>query len=273
MGRLLPGRRQAAPGGAHRPAARAGLPVAGIEDWLFDESYQAVGDLAETIALVLPQRAAPARSAWPNGWSSACCRCAGCRRLEQAERVAAYWHELDSAGRFLLVKLIGGAFRVGVSKLLVQRALAEDAGIDAKLVAQRMMGYTDMRGTAQRGALPGAHLAEPAAATDAGQPYPFFLAHALEQPLERFDAAIGATRRLAGRMEVRRHPRPGRQARRPGVDLVARRRAGHRALSRGGGAGAAAARRHGARRRDPGVEGRRARRPSPCCSSASAARR
>ena len=41
------------------------------------------------------------------------------------------------------VKLIGGGFRVGVSKLLVQRALAEHAGIDAKRVAQRMMGYTD----------------------------------------------------------------------------------------------------------------------------------
>ena len=66
---------------------------------------------------------------------------------EQAARVASYWDELDTAGRFLLNKLIGGGFRVGVSKLLVQRALAEGAGIDAKLVAQRMMGYTDGRAT------------------------------------------------------------------------------------------------------------------------------
>ena len=53
--------------------------------------------------------------------------------------------ELDAPGRFLLVKLIGGGFRVGVSKLLVQRALAAHAGLDAKRVAQRMMGYTDAK--------------------------------------------------------------------------------------------------------------------------------
>ena len=57
--------------------------------------------------------------------------------------MAGYWRELDTLGRFLLTKLVGGGFRVGVSKLLVQRALATHAGIDAKRVAQRMMGYTD----------------------------------------------------------------------------------------------------------------------------------
>ena len=62
---------------------------------------------------------------------------------QQAQAIAGYWDELDTTGRFLLTKLIGGGFRVGVSKLLVQRALAEHAGLDAKLVAQRMMGYTD----------------------------------------------------------------------------------------------------------------------------------
>src|SRR6185436_2376654 len=62
---------------------------------------------------------------------------------EQARRIASYWDELDTTGRFLLTKLIGGGFRVGVSKLLVQRALAAHAGVDAKLVAQRMMGFTD----------------------------------------------------------------------------------------------------------------------------------
>ncbi|HEX3141659.1 MAG TPA: ATP-dependent DNA ligase, partial [Rhizobacter sp.] len=116
---------------------------AGIAEWLFDECYQAVGDLAETIAHVLPmalqvsdiglaewveQRLLPLREASPE---------------QQAERITAYWDELDAAGRFLLTKLIGGGFRVGVSKLLVQRALAAHSGLDAKLVAQRMMGFTD----------------------------------------------------------------------------------------------------------------------------------
>jgi len=167
---------------------------AGIADWLFEECYQAVGDLAETIAHVLPapsmrsdvglaewveQRLLPLRTAEPT---------------EQTQRVAAYWDELDAAGRFLLIKLIGGGFRVGVSKLLVQRALAAHAGLDAKLVAQRMMGYTDIRATpdAQRYA----ELIAPATQgrSEAGQPYPFFLAHALELPAEEFEAKIGPAR-------------------------------------------------------------------------------
>ncbi len=163
-----------------------------IEEWLFEECYQAVGDLAETIALVLPtssadidlglaewvtQRLLPLRSLEPN---------------VQSERIACYWRELDSGGRFLLTKLIGGGFRVGVSKLLVQRALAEHAGLDAKQVAQRMMGYTDR--SAQPSADAFAALVSPDAdeRTDAGQPYPFFLAHALNEPVAAFDALLGA---------------------------------------------------------------------------------
>ena len=72
-----------------------------------------------------------------------------CRPRSRPRASRGYWDELDAAGRFLLNKLIGGGFRVGVSKLLVQRALAEGAGIDAKLVAQRMMGYTDGTGDAR----------------------------------------------------------------------------------------------------------------------------
>jgi ATP-dependent DNA ligase len=63
------------------------------------------------------------------------------------DEVAAALHsafdELDTRERFVFVKLIGGGFRVGVSKLLVIRALAEHAQLDAKIIAQRMMGYTD----------------------------------------------------------------------------------------------------------------------------------
>ena len=164
---------------------------AGIAGWLFEECYQAVGDLAETIAHVLPapgrvsdvgladwiiQRLLPLRGAEP---------------AEQAQRIAAYWDELDAPGRLLLTKLIGGGFRVGVSKLLVQRALAEAAGLDAKLVAQRMMGYTD--GKASPDALRYLALIDTQASEPAqgGQPYPFFLAHAIDAPLADFDTRLG----------------------------------------------------------------------------------
>ncbi|WKB52176.1 ATP-dependent DNA ligase [Eleftheria terrae] len=170
--------------------------VAGIDDWLFEESYQAVGDLAETIAHVLPpatgltgvglaewveQRLLPLRGLAPE---------------VQAERIRSYWQELDWAGRFLLAKLIGGGFRVGVSRLLVTRALAEHAGLDPKVVAQRMMGFTAMvaDGSARPDATRYAALLsqeDAAGGGDAGQPYPFFLAHQVELPLARFEERLG----------------------------------------------------------------------------------
>jgi DNA ligase-1 len=110
----------------------------------------------------------------------------------QAETLQRWWQRLDGDEVFLLIKLIGGGFRVGVSKLLVQRALAHAAGIDAKLVAQRMMGYTDARlaPTPTRYA----ELLAPATAAQqaaGGQPYPFFLAHQLDALPDAFDAQLG----------------------------------------------------------------------------------
>ena len=157
---------------------------AGIAEWLFEECYQAVGDLAETIAHVLP----PPRTLTAGGlaeWIEQ--RLLPLRGMPPeaiGERLAAYWDELDWSGRFLLVKLIGGGFRVGVSRLSVIRALAEVAGIDAGTVAQRIVGYT---GTATLpSAASFAALIAPGsdAVADAGHPYPFFLAHQLNDPPE-----------------------------------------------------------------------------------------
>ncbi|MBA3597649.1 MAG: ATP-dependent DNA ligase [Methylibium sp.] len=165
---------------------------AGIADWLFEECYQAVGDLAETIALVLPP---PTRESTLGLAASVeqLLALRGAAPEPQATAVRDWWDALDTAGRFLLVKLIGGGFRVGVSKLLVQRALAEVAGLDAKLVAQRMMGYTDAK-RAPDAARYAALLApaEEGAARAAGEPYPFFLAHQIEGEAGDFEARLGA---------------------------------------------------------------------------------
>jgi len=166
---------------------------AGIAEWLFEECYQAVGDLAETIALVLPAAAHESDVGLAEWVEQRLLPLRGADPATQAERIAAYWDELDAAERFLFVKLIGGGFRVGVSKLLVQRALAEHAGIDAKQVAQRMMGYTDIRATPDAAGYERLIAREVGARGDIGQPYPFFLAHALEVAPGEFDARLGAT--------------------------------------------------------------------------------
>ncbi len=170
---------------------RLAVAAAGIDDWLFEECYQAVGDLAETIALVLP----PPRHDTALPLAAAVERLVALRELEpdaQAAAVHDWWDGLDTPGRFLLVKLIGGGFRVGVSKLLVQRALAEHAGLDAKLVAQRMMGYTDAK-RAPDAARYAALVApvETGAARAAGEPYPFFLAHAIDGDAADFESRLG----------------------------------------------------------------------------------
>jgi len=158
------------------------IEYAVLDEWLFDESYNAVGDLAETIAHILPppekcsdvglavwmeERIGPLRGADP-----------GAIR----EALFSYWNELDWRERFLFCKLIGGGFRVGVSKLLVTRALAHIAAVDSKLIAQRLMGWTDgsVRPTAPRFLQLIAAQSDEEHKLRGGQPYPFFLAHQLQ---------------------------------------------------------------------------------------------
>ena len=168
--------------------------AAGIEDWLFEECYQAVGDLAETIAYILPLDFEASDVGLAVWMEERLLPLRGLSEDDIAQRIKSYWRELDSRGRFLLIKLVGGGFRVGVSKLLVQRALAAHSGLDAKRIAQRMMGYVDAK------ALPTASKFEALIAQsangaldvmDAGQPYPFFLAHQLDATLAEFDGKLG----------------------------------------------------------------------------------
>ena len=171
--------------------------AAGIEDWLFDACYQAAGDLAETIAYILPLDFEDSDLGLADWVENRLLPLRGLPEAEVALRIRAYWRELDSQGRFLLTKLVGGGFRVGVSKLLVQRALAAHSGLDARRIAQRMMGYMDakvMPSAAKYEALLAVTKGDVPDIRDAGQPYPFFLAHQLATPPEGLDFKLGAVR-------------------------------------------------------------------------------
>ncbi|MFC7409433.1 ATP-dependent DNA ligase [Hydrogenophaga atypica] len=160
--------------------------LAGLSDWLFEASYQVVGDLAETISLLIPDGQdgqSPLAQLGLSHWMTEQLLPLRGQPPEAVDApLRAMFTALDAAGRFLLIKLVGGGFRVGVSKLLVQRALAEHAGLDPKRVAQRMMGYTDAKRmpTASRFlALVAPEGSADDEARNDGQPYPFFLAHPL----------------------------------------------------------------------------------------------
>ena len=170
------------------------IQSSGLPDWLFEESYQAVGDMAETITLLLP----PSAHASTEGlatWVQD--RLLPLRSVPPGQLVSSLLpllQQLDRASQLVFIKLITGSFRVGVSRLMVTRALAALSGIDAKRIAQRMVGYTD------NSARPTAALFERLIAgigddvqdaRDPGQPYPFFLAHALQTDSAAFDAQLG----------------------------------------------------------------------------------
>jgi DNA ligase-1 len=155
------------------------IQEAGVPDWLFGECYHAVGDLAETIALLLPvsrassdralrylveERLLPLRE-WDDG--------------ARRDSLVAAWRDMDDRQRFAWNKLITGEFRVGVSQNLVVRALAEVSGVDAGVLAHRLMG--DWQPTADFAAR---ILAKETADADVSRPYPFCLAHPLEGSVE-----------------------------------------------------------------------------------------
>ncbi|MBB5446638.1 MULTISPECIES: ATP-dependent DNA ligase [unclassified Paraburkholderia] len=170
---------------------RAGLP-----EWLFEESYHAVGDLAETIAHILPPASRNSELGLTQWIEQRMLPLRGLPPDELRRRLLGYWDELDWGGRFLLTKLIGGGFRVGVARQLVVRALAEVAGVDHKRIAQRMVGWTDSQQKPDaarylRLIAPQTDDASQAHApehdSDLGLPYPFFLAH----PLQTDPATLG----------------------------------------------------------------------------------
>jgi DNA ligase-1 len=191
---FLSGRKLPQPLPARRLRSLAGR-LADLPPWLFEECYAVVGDLAETVALLLPAElpapAAAVASSSTNLWSEAIAppveeaglatwveqlllplRGADEPAQEQLLRLA--WSRLRGQGRFVWNKLLTGGFRVGVSQTLVVRALAEATGLPVDILAHRLAG--DWSPSAEFYT----RLASPAGdETRALRPYPFTLAQSL----------------------------------------------------------------------------------------------
>ncbi|MEM7520154.1 MAG: ATP-dependent DNA ligase [Pseudomonadota bacterium] len=148
--------------------------VADVPLWLFEESYAIVGDLAETIALVLP----PVRTVDNrplSHWINALRDLAHVDESARQDFVRDAWQRLGGTERFLFNKLITGGFRVGISQKLMTRALAKATGKPEAELAHRLMGNWHPDDTTWHALIE----AEDASA-DASRPYPFYLAYALE---------------------------------------------------------------------------------------------
>jgi DNA ligase-1 len=156
----------------------------GVPAWLIDDSYAHVGDLAETLTLLLDDTVAGGADLPLHVWIEQ--RLLPVANTEEAMRravVVEAWTTLPAAERLVFNKLLTGSLRVGVSQRTVQQALAEVSGVDIALIAQRMLGDWPATVAFYRGLL-----STEEGAQDASRPYPFFLA----SPLEAAPATLGA---------------------------------------------------------------------------------
>ena len=160
------------------------LAATGFEDWMLGECYSVVGDGAETAALMLDQLPTVPETPLPLAeWVER--RILPLRELdpeEQQTRVSTWWRALDRLERFILLKLITGEFRVGVSQTLVVRAVAQAANLETPVVAARLMGEWTPTADWFGSVLSTEHTDD-----DRSRPYPFCLA----APLEGEVAALG----------------------------------------------------------------------------------
>jgi DNA ligase-1 len=148
--------------------------LANIPLWLFEESYHIVGDLAETIALIIPASDATSDKSL-NQFLQEIIELKKLTDMEKKEYLHENWLELNYYERFVFSKLITGSFRIGVSQKLMTRALSKATNIDEDILAYKLMGnwepskisYTQL-------------ILEENEEDYLSKPYPFYLAYALE---------------------------------------------------------------------------------------------
>jgi DNA ligase-1 len=153
--------------------------LTGLPGWLFEESYHTVGDLAETIALLLPE--GNGREGLGESLGYYLIRLGELGKEEEAVKkafVQRCWAELNQEERFVFNKLITGGFRIGISQQTMVNALARATGAEASVVAHRISGDWDPVSTDY-----GALISGEGGGTELSRPYPFYLAYALEEEL------------------------------------------------------------------------------------------
>lgn len=146
-----------------------------IPAWLFDESYAAVGDLSETIALLLPEHAEPSDEPLHVTIESRVLPLITSTEQQRRRIIERAWAEFDADQRFVYHKLIRGGFRLGVQKRLLTRALAAAAEVPQDVMARRLTGAIEPSETWFRQIM-----SQVSGADESSRPYPFYLAHQLD---------------------------------------------------------------------------------------------
>lgn len=154
-----------------------------LPQWLIDDTYASVGDLAETIALLVAQANKPQQQHSLAEWVERhILPLRDAETLIQEKHITSWWSTQNYEHCFIINKLLTGALRVGVSQILLARAVAEYADLPRALILHRLMGewVPDERFWEQL-------ISKDSCESIPSRPYPFCLA----SPLENEPQALG----------------------------------------------------------------------------------
>lgn len=153
------------------------LDITKLPFWLFQESYSSVGDLGETLSLILPQPTKKIDRTLSK-WMNDIVNLKDKTETEKKTFVLESWDGLDYTERLIFNKLLGGSFRIGVSDKTLINALTQYSGQEASALMHSMMGKWNP-GEVSFQELISAEKVN----TDNSRPYPFCLAYPLEKEL------------------------------------------------------------------------------------------
>lgn len=155
------------------------LEISGIPQWLFEESYHTVGDLAETLSLLIPEGKEEASGLPLHHYLEQLISLEKADEQMRKTFILDSWKRMTRSEIFVFNKLLTGNFRIGVSQKMIVNALARTVHLDPSVIAHRISGNWDP-----------VHfpfselLGRESALLDHSRPYPFYLAYALEDALE-----------------------------------------------------------------------------------------
>ena len=150
------------------------LEKANIPEWLYRESYNSVGDMAETISLLLPVVSSTSDKTLSE-WFRALAAMKNTSDEEKKQFILDAWENFSQHEIFVFNKLIMVSFRIGVSQTLVVRAVSESIQQDAAVITHRVMGHWDPFNTTFKELILGENVND-----QFSKPYPFYLAYAIE---------------------------------------------------------------------------------------------
>jgi DNA ligase-1 len=152
------------------------IEIRDIPGWLFSECYGSVGDMAETIALLLPEATEEKSESSLSFLIEKLVSLDKENEFVKRDFITGCWRSMNKDERFVFNKLLTGNFRIGVSQKQMVNALAKTVKLEPSVIAHRISGNWDPMTTSFDDLL-----SENASIIDYSKPYPFYLAYALEE--------------------------------------------------------------------------------------------